>query len=100
MIKKTSKQLISRRDSLRLMGAAGATALVAWAGEPARRFLPKSTLGSVTPAQALSCVVRPALTEGPYFVDEKLNRSDIRTDPTTKVTQSGVPFRLATHESA
>ena len=27
-----------------------------------------------------SCVVRPAVTEGPYFVDEKLNRSDIRGD--------------------
>jgi len=27
-----------------------------------------------------SCVVLPAVTEGPYFVDEKLNRSDIRGD--------------------
>jgi len=27
-----------------------------------------------------SCVVRPVVTEGPYFVDEKLNRSDIRGD--------------------
>ncbi len=94
MKQKTSKQLISRRDSLRLLGAAGATAFVAWAGEPAMTFLPKANLGSVTAAQTLSCVVRPALTEGPYFVDEKLNRSDIRTDPTTNVTKSGVPFRL------
>ncbi|WHZ24781.1 MAG: Putative dioxygenase [Nitrospira sp.] len=28
-----------------------------------------------------SCVVRPEQTEGPYFVDERLNRSDIRSDP-------------------
>src|SRR5262249_7720088 len=28
---------------------------------------------------AAMCVVRPAMTEGPYFVDEKLNRSDIRS---------------------
>src|SRR5436305_317301 len=28
-----------------------------------------------------SCVLRPAQTEGPYFVEEKLNRSDIRVDP-------------------
>src|SRR2546427_2648224 len=27
------------------------------------------------------CIVRPEQTEGPYFVDERLNRSDIRSDP-------------------
>jgi len=32
-------------------------------------------------ASALSCVVRPEQTEGPYFLDERLNRSDIRSDP-------------------
>src|SRR5690606_7638068 len=31
----------------------------------------------------LSCVVRPQQTEGPYFVDEGLNRSDIRSEPST-----------------
>jgi protocatechuate 3,4-dioxygenase beta subunit len=35
-----------------------------------------------------SCVVRPELTEGPYFVDEKINRSDIRED------REGVPLTL------
>jgi len=40
--------------------------------------------GTATP----SCVVKPALTQGPYFVDEKLNRSDIREDRT------GAPLRL------
>jgi protocatechuate 3,4-dioxygenase beta subunit len=29
------------------------------------------------------------LTEGPYFVDERLNRSDIRTDPTTGAVSAG-----------
>ncbi|HYF64045.1 MAG TPA: intradiol ring-cleavage dioxygenase, partial [Herpetosiphonaceae bacterium] len=28
-----------------------------------------------------SCVVSPEMTEGPYFVDEQLERSDIRSDP-------------------
>ncbi|RIH81789.1 Protocatechuate 3,4-dioxygenase beta chain [Meiothermus luteus] len=41
-----------------------------------------------------ACVVRPALTEGPYFVDVQLNRSDIRSDPTTGVVKPGVPLRL------
>jgi protocatechuate 3,4-dioxygenase beta subunit len=40
------------------------------------------------------CVVRPEQTEGPYFVDEKLNRSDIRVDPTDKSIKPGVPLRL------
>jgi protocatechuate 3,4-dioxygenase beta subunit len=50
-----------------------------------------------TPASspaATGCVVRPALTEGPYFVDERLNRSDIRTDPADGSVRPGVPLRL------
>lgn len=38
-----------------------------------------------------SCIVRPALTEGPYFVDVQLNRSDIRSDPTTGLVKPGCP---------
>jgi len=44
---------------------------------------------------APACVVRPEQTEGPYFVDTGLNRSDIRTDPTSGVAQEGVLLRLA-----
>src|SRR5262249_48112624 len=32
---------------------------------------------------------------GPYFVEELLNRSDIRVDPTDGSVQDGVPLRLA-----
>jgi protocatechuate 3,4-dioxygenase beta subunit len=39
-------------------------------------------------------VVRPEETEGPYFVDEKLNRSDIRSDPTDGSVREGVPLAL------
>jgi protocatechuate 3,4-dioxygenase beta subunit len=39
-------------------------------------------------------VVRPRQTEGPYFVDTELARSDIRSDPATGEVQSGVPLRL------
>ncbi len=41
-----------------------------------------------------SCVVRPELTEGPYFVDEKLDRSDIRVDPSDGTTKDGAVLRL------
>lgn len=42
----------------------------------------------------LSCVVSPALTEGPFFVDEKLDRADIRTDSKSGVASAGVPLVL------
>lgn len=46
-------------------------------------------------AQAACGVVSsPALTEGPYFVDEDMNRSDIRTDTTTGAVQPGMPLSL------
>jgi protocatechuate 3,4-dioxygenase beta subunit len=84
---------------LRLIGAAGATAIVGWAGQPALRLLSNGRNNSTVAASAMaapqqSCVVRPQLTEGPYFVDEKLNRSDIRTDPTTAVVKAGAQLNL------
>jgi len=38
--------------------------------------------------------VRPAETEGPYFVDEKINRSDIRSDPSTGALSAGAKLDL------
>ena len=46
------------------------------------------TTGSAT------CVLTAALTEGPFFVDEKLNRSDITTDPVTGAVSAGIPLSL------
>src|SRR5215213_780158 len=39
----------------------------------------------------------PQATEGPYFVDEMLNRSDIRPDPSDGSVQQGVPLTLVLH---
>ena len=53
------------------------------------------TTGTTTPTTpSSSCVLPAALTEGPYFVDEKLNRSDIRSDPATGIVSAGVPLSL------
>lgn len=41
-----------------------------------------------------TCVLTAALTEGPYFVDEKLLRTDIRPDSVTGVVSAGVPLSL------
>ncbi|MGQ0537636.1 MAG: intradiol ring-cleavage dioxygenase [Gemmatimonadaceae bacterium] len=82
---------VGRREALSIMGTAGAAALVGWpaascaiarAGEPADA------------ASGLDCVVTPAQTEGPYFVDEQLKRSDIRLDPTNNAASAGLPLRL------
>jgi protocatechuate 3,4-dioxygenase beta subunit len=34
------------------------------------------------------------VTEGPYFVDEKLDRSDIRSDPSSGAVKDGAPLAL------
>ena len=40
------------------------------------------------------CVGRPQQTEGPYFLETQLNRSDIRTDPSDDLTVEGVPLMV------
>jgi nicotinate phosphoribosyltransferase len=44
---------------------------------------------------ATSCVLRPQQTEGPFFVEEELNRADIRTDPRSGAVRPGVPLQLS-----
>ena len=46
------------------------------------------------------CVVRPQQTEGPYFIEEKLDRSDIRSDPASGEVRPGVALQLVFNVSA
>jgi protocatechuate 3,4-dioxygenase beta subunit len=41
-----------------------------------------------------ACVISPELTEGPLFVDEKLDRSDIRPDPSNGTVAEGAQLDL------
>src|SRR5262249_33231810 len=87
--------LYSRRHVMQLFGAAAATALLGCKHrrprvQDASHILVSGAVAADLPA----CVVRPAQTEGPYFVDEKLNRSDIRSEPADGSVKSGVPLRL------
>lgn len=85
-------RLLTRRDAVRVLAG---TTLFAAAGN---RYLRAQTLASLrtfSVPSAPSCVAKPELTEGPYFVDEKLNRSDIRSEPGSNVLKAGVPFTLA-----
>jgi len=72
---------LSRRALLALFGSSAALLL-------ARRARAQS--GDRPPG----CVVTPAQTEGPYFVDERLNRSDIRSDPADGSQRPGIPLLL------
>jgi protocatechuate 3,4-dioxygenase beta subunit len=89
-------RMLDRRQALALLGgSAGAALLVAYA--PRLRSASAGWRpGSVAEAATLpSCIVRPEETEGPYFVDEKLERSDIRSDPSTGSVKEGVALALA-----
>ncbi len=54
----------------------------------------QTTAAAATTISTLACVVSPEMTEGPYFVDEKINRSDIRSDPTDGSVREGATLRL------
>lgn len=75
---------MNRRDMLGLVGNAALTAIVS-----------QSLLGCRDAAAAESgCVLTASLTEGPYFVDELLDRSDIRADPATGAVSTGALLAL------
>jgi protocatechuate 3,4-dioxygenase beta subunit len=78
--------VLSRRRALALFGA---TAVASAAH--AVRGLPSG--GSVL-AAAPDCIALPEQTEGPYFVDRALERSDIRRDPASGRTTPGAPLAL------
>lgn len=73
--------VLSRREVVALIGAAGYAVLFPY--RPARAQSPGA------------CVVRPQQTEGPYFVDEVLQRADLRSDPADGSVKTGMPLDLA-----
>jgi protocatechuate 3,4-dioxygenase beta subunit len=75
---------LTRREVVALLGTTGAALLAPRAAR----------------AQVPACVVRPQQTEGPYFVEERLVRADIRSDPTTGEVRPGAPLQLAFAVSA
>lgn len=76
--------LLTRREALAILGSAGFAILTG----------STEALSAAKDVAPLPCVVRPELTEGPYFVDEMLRRPDIRSDPTDGSLREGVPLDL------
>jgi protocatechuate 3,4-dioxygenase beta subunit len=72
-------RVLTRREALALLGSTGALVVLGCS--------PSSATSRA--ARSSPCVVRPAMTEGPYYVDEKLDRSDIRSDPTDGTVKTG-----------
>ena len=95
--------ILSRREVLGFLGGTAAVSLVGCFRGQSTSAKPTGTSTQTSTRTALAttptCVVRPQQTEGPYFVDEKLNRSDIRSDPSDGAVKSGMPLRLVFHVS-
>jgi protocatechuate 3,4-dioxygenase beta subunit len=88
-----SASVISRRQALILLGAAGASMV-------AGRSNVYSASPSSNDGKLPACIVTPKQTEGPFFVDERLKRSDIRVDPSDGRIKSGMPLYLTLRVSA
>jgi protocatechuate 3,4-dioxygenase beta subunit len=100
-------RILTRREILALLGGSSVALLAACApgalASPSPTATAQLTSAAATTAAAStsavtalpSCIVRPALTEGPYFVDEKLDRSDIRSDPATNAVRPGALLTLS-----
>ena len=80
-------RILTRRKALALLGGAAMLA---------SGVSPRSGMAQTLPA----CVVTPEQMEGPFFTDVRLNRSDIRSDPTDKSVKEGVPLVLTLRVSA
>ena len=101
-------RVLSRREVLALMGAGTvAVAVAACAPGSSGSGGPTSTASGATSASAAptastaavassipSCVVVPELTEGPYYVNENLDRSDIRIDTADGSVSEGAVLTL------
>ena len=89
---KETHTVFSRRELLALLGGAagfmGVGQLVGCAGGPPGFSAPYNQ------QNIAGCIVSPEQTEGPFFVDEKLNRSDLRVDPSNNSVSPGVPLKL------
>jgi protocatechuate 3,4-dioxygenase beta subunit len=84
-------RVLTRREVLALLGSSGTLLLLG--------PLPPS-LSFRAGKPRYPCVVRPASTPGPYYVDEKLHRTDIRSDPSDGTVKRGALLALTVNVSS
>jgi protocatechuate 3,4-dioxygenase beta subunit len=98
-------RVLTRRETLALLGSTGALLFLSGSTRDSRLPGPGGPgsgdwrLAPTRPMRAGLCVVRPASTAGPYYVDEKLNRTDIRSDPTDGSVKQGALLALTLNVS-
>lgn len=80
-------RVLNRREALRLFAVTGSAAMFGM-----RAFRVR---GPAPQFEVPGCVVKPELTEGPYFVDHQLNRPDIRGEAGNAAVKAGLPLSLA-----
>jgi protocatechuate 3,4-dioxygenase beta subunit len=78
-----NRHLLSRREALGTFGALGAALVL-----PPRSG--KATRDDAAP----DCIVAPEMTEGPFFVDEKLERSDLTSGTAEPFVTNALPLLL------
>lgn len=100
-------RILSRREVLKILGVGGAALLAACMPGTSEILDPGSapTRDEVANAPTVAvpdedsgvmpaCVVRPETTEGPYYLDEELERMDIRADTSTGEVKVGALLTL------
>lgn len=101
-MERTTARKLTRRSALKswialsaplLLAACSSPTLAAIASAPTLKAPGQARDTNGVSAQP-SCVLTPQQTEGPYFVDEKLERSDVRPDTNTGAVSEGAPLRL------
>ncbi len=81
------------------LGLAGSAIVAACGGGTRTGSAPTASTATTASASAVpvatpTCIVTPSETEGPYFVDDRLNRADIKADPSDGSVRAGVPLSL------
>ena len=95
-------RVLSRREVLSLMGAGTVAVAVAACAPGSSASTSPTAAASAAPTASTaaaatslpSCVVVPELTEGPYYVSENLDRSDIRIDTADGSVSEGAVLTL------
>jgi protocatechuate 3,4-dioxygenase beta subunit len=85
-------RVLGRRQALAILGMSGVALTVA--GSAGAAVAGAAPAGAGAAVDCVDCVVKPEMTEGPYFVDEGLNRSDIRSDPSDGSISAGTTLAL------
>jgi len=76
------------------LSVAGSAIVAACGGGTRTGSAATTASASAVPVATPTCIVTPSETEGPYFVDDRLDRADIRVDPSDGSVRRGVPLSL------